>query len=237
MRHCPAGNAFAALAMTTYRSTIAALACCALLGCSGGDESVAKQPTPMPTGVPGTYAGEFPCGNCSKIAATLWLRADERFFFRQIYLDEDGATASTAYSLGRWHWDDMAAELVLTGPGPERRLAVGENRQLSVRTASALPHVLAADASVPAFADRIELQGESGLAERSVWFKECYTGLEMGVVETKGFKELRRLHRELNSRGKAALATVEAHLVPSGESSREMLVVDRVLGLKPRTSC
>jgi hypothetical protein len=70
-----------------------------------------------------------------------------------------------------------------------------------------------------------------------VWFRECLTGLEMGVVDTKGFRELRRLHRELNSRGRAALATVEAHFVRSEGSSREMLVVDRVLGLKPGTRC
>jgi hypothetical protein len=224
--------------MTLRRSHIAALAaCCALLGCGRGDDDAVRPPTPMPAGLAGTYSGEFPCDNCAKIAATLWVRADERFFLRQAYVDEQGAVASTAYSLGRWHWDENAAELVLRGPGPERRLAADEDLRLSLRTGSPLPHLLARDARVPAFSDRIEIQGESGLAERSVWFRECLTGLEMGVVDTKGFRELRRLHRELNSRGRAALATVEAHFVRSEGSSREMLVVDRVLGLKPGTRC
>lgn len=224
--------------MTMSRSKLAALAaCCALLGCRGGDENTAREPTPMPADLPGNYSGTFPCDNCAKIAATLWLRADERFFFRQTYVDEQGASTSTAYSLGRWHWDETAAELVLAGPGPERRLAVAADGTLLLKTSSPLPHTLAADASIAEFSDRLELRGESGLGERNVWFRECYTGLEMGVAETKGYRELRRLHRELGSRSKAALATVEAHFVPAGDSPHATLVVERVLRMQPRTGC
>lgn len=219
---------------------IAALAAsCLLLGCGSGGGEAARQPTPMPAGLPGVYAGEFPCSNCAAIAATLWLRADGRFFLRQAYVDAHATEPDSAYSLGRWIWDEQAAELVLRGPGPERRLVTKDDGALQLRTASPVEHLLARDASSPDFTDRLALQGESSIVERSARFTECLTGLELPIAETNGFKELRRQHRVLNSRGKAALTTVEAHLVrvTAAESTYEALVIDRVIGLKPGVGC
>jgi copper homeostasis protein (lipoprotein) len=193
----------------------------------------------MPAGLPGVYAGELPCSNCESIAATLWLRPDERFFLRQQYVDERGATDGGSYSLGRWHWDEQAAELVLHGAGPERRIAVAAKGRLRMRGASPVEHVLERDPAAPPFIDRITLQGDSRIIDKAAVFTECLTGLELAVAEENAFKELRRQHRVLNSRGKAALTSVEAHIVTitEGDATREVLVVDRVVGLKPGARC
>src|SRR6185436_8756333 len=83
---------------------------------------------------------EFPCSNCAAIEATLWLRPDGRFFLRQRFTDDAESSNGTkprapaaTYGLGRWVWDDIAAELVLHGGGPERRLVVSDSEHLARR--------------------------------------------------------------------------------------------------------
>jgi hypothetical protein len=211
------------------------LVSCSLLGCGLGSKEAEDAMTPQPPGLPGVYAGEFPCSNCDSIGATLWLREDGRFFLRQRYVGGEDAGPSS-YALGRWHWDEGAAQLVLTSPGPERRFTPDSEQRLRLQTVSPTPYVLARDVAAPVFADRVRLDGDSVIVDRAAAFTECLTGLRFDVVETSGYKELRRQHRLLNSRGAAALTTVEGHL-KIGDDGRELLVIDRVIGLKPGAHC
>jgi hypothetical protein len=212
----------------------ALLVASSLLGCGGSNDAV-ETPTPQPPGLPGVYSGSFPCSTCDSIDAALWLRPDGRFFMRQQYVGGEAAKQGSAYSLGRWRWDEHGAAIVLTGAGPERRFAPDGERRLRMQTASPIPHLLSYDASAPAFGDRVRIDGDIVISEHAAEFTECLTGLRFGVAEAKGYKELRRQHRLLNSRGASALTTVEAHLVIDG--GREWLVVDKVIGLKPGAHC
>jgi len=212
-------------------------------GCGRDSADQAEVRTPMPATLVGVYSGEFPCSNCTTIEATLWLRSDGRFFFRQKFVDDAAnatvQTASATYALGLWSWDEVSAETVLRGAGPERRLSVRDDTHLELRVASPLEHVLARDAGEPLFDDRITLKGESALTEHGATFKECLTGLTLSVAETGAYRDLRRHHRTMNARGKVALTTVEAHLVAAHGSAAptERLVVDKLIGIKPGTGC
>lgn len=195
----------------------------------------------MPSTLAGVYAGNFPCSNCERIEATLWLRTDGAFVLRQRLVDgadtPSGGGPTTTFGLGRWTWDEVAAEAVLRGRGPERRLAVRDEAQLELRVASPLPHVLARDADTPPFGDRLVLDGESAVRENGATFKECTTGLTFAVADAGAYRELRRQHRRMNARGKVALTTVEGHLVGEEATASERLVVDRFIAIKPGTGC
>ncbi len=210
-------------------------------GC--GSHSADEQQTtfPMPSNLAGVYGGSLPCGNCKEIAATLWLRGDDRFFWRQSIILETGATESSSYSFGQWRWDENAAEIVLSSRGPERRLAQLDAERLRLRTSSAAENVLARDASAPPFADRVLLEGESAVVDKGgATFVQCDTGLEFPIAESGAYNELRRQHRVLNPRHKVALTTVEAHLanVTAGDATREVLVLDKVVQpIKPGQGC
>jgi hypothetical protein len=222
----------------------AAVAVAALAACGRDAENGGERRTPMPSSLAGVYSGTFPCSNCAAIEATLWLRPDGGFVLRQHFVD-DAATASaprgpsTTYGLGRWSWDEVAAEAVLRGRGPERRLAVRDDARLELRVPSPIEHVLERDEAAPPFRDRLVLDGESAVSEGGASFKECATGLTFSVAETGAYRELRRQHRRMNARGKVALTTVEAHLAGPGDGSTagEQLVVDRFIAIKPGTGC
>jgi hypothetical protein len=216
----------------------------ALVGCGRDSAEKAEPRTPVPATLAGVYAGELPCDNCARIDATLWLRPDGRFFFRQRFVDEGSAPStkptdpSATYGLGRWAWDEISAEAVLRGPGPERRLVVRDDDHLELRVPSPAPHVLARDAAAPHFEDRVTLDGESAVSENGATFKECVTGLALPVADAGAYRELRRQHRRMNPRGKVALTTVEAHLVTTaGPTTSERLVVDRFITIKPGRGC
>ena len=220
--------------MLRHLATICVLAA-ALSGCghdSSGDEPAT---TPMPPSLPGAYAGDFPCSNCKAIATGLWLRSDGRYFLRQRFVAEDGTTDNGTFALGRWTWDERAAELVLRGVGPERRLTVLDEQRLKLRNPSPVEEVLSRDSAAPAFVERVRFDGESSIVDGNATFKECVTGLTVAVAQEGGYKELRRQHRAVNRSGEPAFTSVEAHLAQS--PARESLVVDRVIALKPRTHC
>ncbi|HUQ52674.1 MAG TPA: copper resistance protein NlpE N-terminal domain-containing protein [Gammaproteobacteria bacterium] len=198
----------------------------------------------MPATLAGVYAGELPCSNCAAIEATLWLRPDGRFFLRQSFRDDATGFAaaqapSRTYGLGRWSWDEAAAETVLRGAGPDRRLTVVDEQHLELRTAPAGQHVLARDAAAPPFDDRLTLDGESSVSENGATFTECLTGLKWAVADAGAYRELRRQHRRLNPRGKIAVTTIEGHLVTThkGATTSERLVVDRFITMKPGQGC
>jgi copper homeostasis protein (lipoprotein) len=212
----------------------ALLVASSLLSCGGSKDAV-ETSTPQPSDLPGVYAGSFPCSNCDSIDAALWLRPDGRFIFRQKYVGGDATNQASTYSLGLWSWDERGAAIVASGAGPERRFSPAGDRRLQMQTASPVPHLLSYDASAPNFGDRVRVDGDSVISEHAAVFTECLTELRFDVAETKGYKELRRQHRLLNSRGAPALTTVEAHLAVVG--GREWLVVDKVIGLKPGAHC
>jgi hypothetical protein len=194
----------------------------------------------MPDDLPGVYTGDLPCSNCAAIAATLWLRSDERFFLRQSYVQADGAVdGRSTYALGHWRWDSHAAVLVLTGAGPERRIEWVDADHLQLHTFSQVEHVLTRDPLDPPFGDELRLDGESVMVDRSAVFTECLTGLQLQVADDAGFAELRRRHRVLGSSGKSALTGIDGRIiqVADGDSIAERLVIERIVDLKPGVGC
>lgn len=217
------------------------LVLCALLGGCGGESGVGTQHgTPLPATFAGVYSGELPCSNCDAIEATLWLRPDGTFFLRQTFkgaASESQEPAST-YGLGRWQWDELAAEAVLRGAGPERRVRVHDDGRLQLRGASSLEHVLERDTMAPRFTDRLALEGESAVSDGGAVFTECLTGLTLPIADAGAYREFRRQHRRMHPRSKPALTTVEGHLIGAGDgSTRERLVVDRFVTIKPGKGC
>jgi len=233
--------------MTRRPIFILALLAALQAGCDRDVQEKTEPRAQMPTRIAGVYAGEFPCSNCAAIEATLWLRPDGRFFLRQRFTDDAESSNGTkprapaaTYGLGRWVWDDIAAELVLHGGGPERRLVVSDSEHLALRAASPTPIVLLRDRNEPAFSDRITLNGESALTDKGATFKECLTGLVLPVVVDAGqWRQLRHHHRTMNGSGKVALTILEGHLVGGGDgaTTSERLVVDQFISLKPGTGC
>jgi hypothetical protein len=210
-------------------------------GCGRSPEGAAVAPTPLPATLAGVYSGELPCSNCAAIAATLWLRPDGRFVLRQRFTDvgDSAGAGSATYALGRWHWDETAAEAVLRSPGPERRLKPLDADRLRLHAASPIEHVLARDTGAGEFSDRLTLDGESAVTKQGATFTECLTGLSFTVAESGAYRELRRQHARMNPRGKVALTTVEGHLVTAqhGAATTEQLVVDRFIAIKPGKGC
>lgn len=212
-------------------------------GCSGESNDEGERRTPLPATLAGVYSGTLPCSNCAAIEATLWLRTDGAFVLRQRLLDDpstpsgDAAGPSTTFGLGRWNWDEISAEAVLRGRGPERRLGVREDGSLQLRVVSPIEHVLARNAAAPRFTDRLVLDGESAVSETGATFKECATGISFAVADAGAYRELRRQHRRMNARGKVALTTIEGHLAGEEAAASERLVVDKFIAIKPGTGC
>jgi hypothetical protein len=232
--------------MTRLLGLALSLGAAALGGCGRDSSDRTETRTPMPPTVAGVYAGRFPCSNCAAIEATLWLRPDGGFVLRQRFVDDASAASSdasrepsTIHGLGRWSWDELSAELVLRGRGPERRVVVRDDDVLDLRVASPVEHILERDETAPPFEDRVMLDGESAVSETGASFKECSSGLTFAVADAGAYRELRRQHRRMNPRGKVALTTVEGHLVGSDHASTasERLVIDLVLAIKPGAGC
>ena len=207
-----------------------------LLGCHRGGSNGPPPVTPLPADLAGVYAASFPCSNCKEIVATLWLRGDERFFLRQSYVGDSGSAEDASYAFGHWTWDEHAAEIVLQGHGPDRRLKRLDSDRLEWLGNAAAKTTLKRDASAPAFADHVIFDGESDVTEHGATFTQCATGLALPIVDAGGLKELRRQQRYLNPTHKVALTTVDAHIVVDAASGEE-LVIDKVLKLKPGSGC
>lgn len=217
------------------RRVLTILVSAVLLGCHRGGSNGPPAVTPPPSDVPGVYAASLPCSNCKEIAATLWLRPDERFFLRQSYVGDAGAADDKSYAFGLWSWDEHSAEIVLRGHGPDRRLKRLDSDRLEWLGNAASKTTLHRDASAPAFADKVVFDGESEVSDHDATFTQCITGLELPIADAGALKELRRQHRVLNPAHKIAFTTVDAHIVASG--SGEQLVIDKVIKLKPGAGC
>ena len=204
-------------------------------GRSRGGSNGPPPVTPVPAHLAGVYAASFPCSNCKEIAATLWLRGDERFFLRQTYVGDPGTADDVSYAFGLWSWDDHAAEIVLRGHGPDRRLKQLDSDRLEWLGNTASKITLKRDPSAPAFVDHVVFDGESDVNDHGATFTQCVTGLELAIADAGALKELRRQQRVLNPAHKIAFTTVDAHIVDSG--SGEQLVIDKVIKLKPGAGC
>lgn len=217
--------------------SIATLFCVSLAGC-GRNSGEAPALTSQPRDLPGVYVSSMACSNCKVIAATLWVRDDGRFFLRQRYVGDDGAAVETSYGFGRWSWDQAAADLVLRGHGPERHFKKLDGERLEFTSAPA-KDVFTRDPRSPAFTDRARFEGESVMTDRGATFTQCVTGLEMPIVSNEPLNELRRLHRSLNPAHKVARTAVDAHIiaVAVGAATKEQLVIDKVIEIKPGTGC
>jgi NlpE N-terminal domain len=220
------------------RLILTILVCDVLLGCGRGGSKGEPAVTPQPGNVAGVYAGSFACSNCKEIDATLWLRADERFFLRQSYMNDGDTAEEASYAFGHWSWDEHAAEIVLRGRGPDRHLKQLDADRLEWLGNAAAKTVFGRNPSAPPFADRVRLDGESAVTEHGATFKQCVTGLELRIADAGAFKELRRQQHALNPTHKVALTTVDAHIVNvAGTATSEQLVIDKVIGLKPGAGC
>jgi hypothetical protein len=202
--------------------------------CGGDAADLARAPTPMPTDLAGFYAGDFPCGNCARIAAALWLREDGVFFFRQRYANSS-ADDTVSHGLGRWRWDADAALLVLESAGPERRFRHDANGRLELETASPLPHVLARAADEP-FADGVRIDGLAVATGDGATLVECLSGLALPVAAGGASADLRRLYGRLVTPGSPALVSVEVRLL-AGDGTEERWLVERLLNLRPQGTC
>jgi copper homeostasis protein (lipoprotein) len=210
-----------------------------LAGCGmGADGEQIESSEPLGS-LAGVYSGVLPCSNCSAIAATLWLRRDGRFVFKQSYLDESREHDGHAFALGRWRWDDGEALLVLSGAGPERRFAQLDEHRLELQTAAEQDPVLARETVARPFADRLRLVGESVVEGVDAVFTECASELRLEVAPGRGHDELRRQHRMLSRPGRPALTEVEAHIerVTRDDTVQELLMIDRFIVLKPHDRC
>ncbi len=217
------------------RRVLTLLICALLLGCHRGGSNGAPAVTPLPADLPGVYAASFPCSNCKEIAATLWLRADERFFLRQSYVGDAGKAEEASYAFGLWSWDEHAAELVLRGHGPDRRLKRLDSDRLEWLGNTSAKVAFNRDPSAPAFSDKLVFDGESVVSDHGATFTQCITGLELPIADGGALKELRRQQRVLNPAHKIAFTTVDAHIVGAGAG--EQLVIDKVIKLKPGAGC
>jgi copper homeostasis protein (lipoprotein) len=221
------------------RSLFAVLLACASTACGRHADDGAAAITPAPPNVVGVYEGRLPCSNCSTIATTIWLRADDVFFLRQRYLNADDQAVSENVTLGRWRWDERAAQLVLAGAGPERRLAPLDADRWRLKSVSAAEQLVTRAAAAIAAPDRFRLDGLTQVVEPGAPFAECVTGRQWPLAEGRGFKELRRQQRLVNGHANPARASIEAHLTtaPDGDPAREALVVDRFVTLRPGVGC
>ena len=150
-------------------------------------------------------------------------------------MGDEGTADDASYAFGLWSWDEHAAELVLRGRGPDRRLKRLDADRLEWLGNTAAKIAFNREPSAPTFSDKLVFDGESVVSDHDATFTQCITGLELRIADAGALKELRRQHRVLNPAHKIAFTTVDAHIVDSG--SGEQLVIDKVIKLKPGAGC
>jgi hypothetical protein len=205
-------------------------------GC--GDTSDSGVPAELKVAsVPGVYAGVFPCDGCPGIAATLWLRSDGRFFFRQSYPADDAHEATAVYSLGRWGSvvDEPAIEL--SGAGPRRIFMRLDPDTLVMRTDSELEHRLTRDPAETEFSDTIRMVGMMRLQGAGATFTECWTDFMAPVNKGGDFARFRHQYRSAVQPGKAAYVELEGRFSWSVDGALQSLIIERFITIKSNGSC
>lgn len=189
------------------------------------------------TSLPGVYAGTFPCQDCEAIQATLWLRSDGRFFFRQYYPGDNGYEATTAFDLGRWSWNADNSLIVLVGAGPRRALERPDKDTLIMQTESDLEHRLSLMPSAPDFSSTIRMAGMMSVQGKKASFTECLTGLEAPVDKGGDFARFLHQYRSVRAQGKPTYVELEGRFSWAGDGTLKSLIIERFGTVKVNGAC
>ena len=208
-----------------------------LIGACSGDRNADSPEGSPDVSLHGVYAGTFPCGNCPGIHATLWLRPDGRFFFRQEYPGDNENEASNAYNLGRWRWVARDDSIVLEGAGP-RRTFVGLDRDtLVMRTESDLEHRLSRDPASPEFSAIIRMTGMMRMHGDGASFTECLTGLVAPVNKGGDFARYRHQYRSAGKHDEPAYVELEGRFSWSDGGAPASMTIERFVTVKAAGAC
>lgn len=224
--------------ITAPRSNrLAILLVIALVGGCGDDRN-SDPSTELPeASLPGVYVGVFPCEGCAGITATLWLRADGRFFFRQQYPADDTTEAMDAYNLGRWSLitDDRAIEL--RGAGPRRTFMRMDRDTLLMRTDSDLEHRLTRDPTKTNISATIRMVGMMRMLGESASFTECLTGFVAPVRKGGEFARFRHQNRSAGGRSEPTYVELEGRFSWSADGTLKSLTIERFVTVRADGGC
>lgn len=195
--------------------------------------------------LPGVYEGEFPCANCLSVGVRLWLLSGGIFFLRQDYEGAADEPVERVHGRGTWSWNAAEGVLVLAGPGPLRRFAYDAPSTLRLLTPAAGPHVLEESPAQEAFTDSMLWEGEftsnpdgDGDGRAAGRFRDCVTGLRIGVVDDARGRDLRRRHRGVSQAQRPVLVSVRARLTADRpQEVAASLLVEELLAIRPAGAC
>ncbi len=203
-----------------------------------GDDAEAPVPTPVENVVsPGVYSGVFPCDGCEGIGVTLWLRADNRYFFRQRYPADGVREGMTAYNFGRWEFLVDEALIELRGEGPRRTFESMDGETLLMRTHSELEHRLARQPAMTDFTDTVRLTGIMQVQGDGVSFTECLTGYVAPVSKQGDFRRFQHQYRSVGGKGKPAFVEFEGRFAWSADHALQALIIERFVTIKTNDRC
>jgi hypothetical protein len=209
----------------------------ALLGGCSDDSDRDSSEELLEASLPGVYEGVYPCDGCPGITATLWLRADGRFFLRQRYPADDSREAMDAYNLGRWSLiaDDRAIEL--RGAGPRRTFVRTDRDTLLMQTDSDLEHRLTRDPTKPDFSATIRMAGMMRMLGDSASFTECLTGFVAPVSKGGDFARFRHQYRSAGGRNESTYVELEGRFSWLGDGTLKSLTIERFVTVKANGAC
>ena len=210
----------------------------ALLVAACGDEPQPEAPAEIPIAtLPGVYAGQFPCQECSAIPTTLWLRADARFFLKQEYGETEESDAMSVYSFGRWQWRKEDGLLALRGEGPDRLFARPDEDALVMQTRAELEHRLNRDPAAPAFVAVTKMSGTIRLGGDVATFTECLT--ELGAPLSRGgdYRKFLHQYRSAGAGRKMVFVELEGRFLWAENDSPQTFRIDRFITIKSDGSC
>jgi hypothetical protein len=208
-----------------------------LIGACSDDVEAPATTTLNEAVLPGIYAGVFPCDVCAGIDASLWLRADHRFFLRQRYLADGNNEAKSVYSFGRWIARAGESAIELNGEGPRRIFDSVDTETLLMRTASPLEHRLGRQPETTDFTETIRMAGVMQMPASGPSFSECLTGYVVPVSQQGDFARFRHQYRSVVGRGKPAFVEFDGRFTWSDEHALQALIIDRFLTIKVDGSC
>lgn len=206
-----------------------------LISSCGGDGDSTLELTSA--SLPGVYTGVFPCEGCPGITATLWLRNDGRFFFRQRYPAGDDREPMDAYNLGRWNLTVENEAIELRGAGPRRTFIRADRDTLLMLTDSDLEHRLSRSHTKTDFSATIRLGGTIRMRGETVSFTECLTGFVVPVSRGGDFVRFRHQYRSAGKRSEPTYVELEGRFSWSGDGTPKSLTIERFVTVKADASC
>jgi copper homeostasis protein (lipoprotein) len=196
-------------------------------------------PPPALTGLPATFTGTLPCGDCAGLRYQLTLFPDDAFFVKTTRTGRGAAAPED--DLGSWVLSSDRRVLVIKGTS-------GPPQFFSIRDAQTLRKLDAAgrDARMPAIADlhrtpaaapldvRVTMTGVFKAAGSSAAFTECSTGETWAVTTDSTDSAVLDKYRNAARRpGDPVLLSLTGHLISHPRADRvgsgPTLVPDRVI--------